>query len=488
MGKLSLRSLLVLIAIAPLCAFLWLAVSSVYNSYRNYEALREQIVVQALANTGGMIAQALPGEAFATPENLKQRRSAVDATLADLKAAYANWKNAGNSDATIEQAYAKVLEQEKLIKPYRDHVDAGKADPTEALAVLQPASAAGLELVRRSAATIDDLSLSRLIDGFHALMQVNDAGLIEIRLGEAYFGGQSLDGRQSAFILHAKGLRDRYQPQILEFLPNEITQAYKGFDGGEGGKFLKAALNSIYSGPPKGKDDASLNLWSKAAGERAGMMVGLVAKTGAALKSEADRRLSELRSIFIRGFAIAVLVSTAVIVLFLFVVRSVSGMIRKIEARMRSLAGMTVNPTSRSSIDPTRLAGLPAPSKSSVKQPFGTPNSRPRRKRAVAVSKPNASSFSAAPRRMPTIASTGRPVRWPQASSAWLRVTCFAKSTRSSRRSSKPSSGLQHLRFAAAGCPFVSRPVGLGRERRVARNLRRFGQSGQAYRTAGGFA
>ena len=338
MGKLSLKNLLVLIAVAPLCAFLWLAVSSVYSSYRNYTELHGQMVVQRLASVGGMIAQVLPAEAFATPDVLKERRNAVDATLADLKAAYASWKNAGNSDPTIEKAYARILEKEPLIKPYRDHVDAGKFDPNEALFVLQPASAAGLELVRRSAATIDDLSLARLIDGFHALMQVNDASLIEIRLGEAYLSGRALEPGEFAFLLHAKGLRERFQPQFLEFLPADITTAYKAFDAGDNGTFLTASLAKMYTEPTKGKDDAAVGRWTKASGERAGLMAQLVAKTGAALKIEANNRLNELQSGFIMATVVAVVVSAAVIVLFLIVVRTVSRMIRIIEVRMRSLA------------------------------------------------------------------------------------------------------------------------------------------------------
>ncbi len=338
MGKLSLRSQLVLIAIAPLCAFLWLAVSSVYDSYRNYKSLQDQMVVQTLASAGGRIAQVLPAEAFATPETRKERRAVVDQTLVELKAAFASWQNAGNSDPTIQKAFERITEKEQLLKPYRDHVDAGKSDPNEALFVLQPASAAGLELVRRSAATINDLSLARMIDGFHALMQVNDANLIEIRLGESYFAGHALGAGEFAFLLHAKGLRERFQPQFLEFLPADITAAYKAFDGGDAGSFLNGSLAKMYVEPAKDSDAASMERWTKAAGARAGVSGELVAKTAAALKIEASNRLGELRSLFLRGSLIAFLVSAAVIALFLIVVRTVSRMIRTIEARMQSLA------------------------------------------------------------------------------------------------------------------------------------------------------
>ncbi len=190
MAALSLRRQLYLIATAPLIAFLWLSITSVWNSYQHYEVLDRQMVVQTLAMAGGRIAQVLPAEAFATPDNRAERRKAVDEGLSTLKAAYAAWQAQGEQDPTIEKAFALITEKEQGLATYRKNVDAGTATADEALFVLQPASAAGLELVRRSGATIQDLELARLIDGYYALMQVNDSGLIEIRLGEQYFAGR----------------------------------------------------------------------------------------------------------------------------------------------------------------------------------------------------------------------------------------------------------------------------------------------------------
>ena len=338
MDRLSLRNLLTLIAAAPLIAFLWLAVSAVYKSYSDYHELQSQMVVQKLAGTGGRIAQVLPAEAFSPPAMRAERRKEVDAALADLKTDFANWKAAGYSDPAIENAYALILEKEKLIGAYRSHVDAGQSDPNESLFILQPASAAGLELVRRSAAVIDDLALSRFIDGFHALMQVNDAGLIQVRMGEAYLGGRALNPGEFAYLLHAKGLRERYAPQFMENLPPQLVEPYRAFVASDDGKFLTSIREQMYSEPPKGKDDAALGRWGKANGAQIGLMAGLIAKTGAALAAEAESRLEHLRTTFIISSIVALVVSLAVIGLCIMVLRSVSGMIRSIEKRMHGLA------------------------------------------------------------------------------------------------------------------------------------------------------
>ncbi|MCZ8178107.1 MAG: methyl-accepting chemotaxis protein [Rhizobium sp.] len=338
MAALSLRRQLYLIATAPLIAFLWLSVTSVWSGYQQYAALDRQMVVQTLAMAGGRIAQVLPAEAFATPDNLVQRRKAVDEGLATLKTAYAAWQAQGGKDATIEKAFALIIEKERGLATYRTNVDAGTATSDEALFVLQPASAAGLELVRRSGATIQDLELARLIDGYYALMQVNDAGLIEIRLGEQYFSGQALEQKQYAFFLHAVGLRERFTPLLREFLPSEIVQPFDAFQTGAEGQFLQAGRLKISETSPDGADPGSVEQWQAYTGAQAGMMAKLIAQTDVLLADGAQQKLDSLYAKFLKGVVVALCVTFVVLGLFFFVVRTVSQMIRVTANRMQTLA------------------------------------------------------------------------------------------------------------------------------------------------------
>ncbi len=338
MLALSLRKLLYLIATAPLLAFLWLSISSVWSSYQQYAQLDGQMVVQTLAMTGGRIAQVLPAEAFATAENRAERRLATDAALVDLKTSYAAWKAQGQTDETIEKAFSLISEKEQGLASYRKNVDAGTATADEALFILQPASAAGLELVRRSGATINDLELSRLIEGYYALMQVNDAGLIEIRLGEAYFAGTALELKPYSFLLHAKGLRERFTPLLRELLPSEVVTPFDAFQSGPDGQFLQSNREKIWGNAPAAADVASGEQWTKITGAQAGMMGKLIAQTDAYLTNGAQEKLSSLRQQFIRGAILAGGVTLVVLSLFAFVVRTVSRMIRSIELRMKTLA------------------------------------------------------------------------------------------------------------------------------------------------------
>ena len=338
MAALSLRRQLYLIATAPLVAFLWLSVTSVWNSYQQYAVLERQMAVQTLAMAGGRIAQVLPAEAFATPDNLAERRKAVDEGLATLKAAYADWKAQGGADVTIEQAYSVITQKEQELGTYRRNVDGGTASADESLFVLQPASAAGLELVRRSGATIQDLELARLIEGYYALMQVNDAGLIEIHLGETHFAGAVLDLKQYAFFLHAAALRDRFTPLLREFLPAQIVQPFDAFQAGPEGRFLGEARQKIVANEPAAADADAAKQWLEFTGAHAGLMAKLIAETDAFLTNGAQQKLDGLYGSFLQGVAVAIGVTMLVLGLFFFVVRTVSRMIRATADRMKTLA------------------------------------------------------------------------------------------------------------------------------------------------------
>ncbi|MBX5204037.1 methyl-accepting chemotaxis protein [Rhizobium sp. NZLR1] len=338
MARLSLRNLLYLIAAAPLLAFLWLSTLSVLNSYAEYQYLSRQIVVQRLANAGAAIAQALPAEAFATAENRSERRNAVDSAFSNLQYAYDQWKSRGYSDEPIARAFGAAMEKFAALPGYRQHVDAGTVGMNESTFILQPGSAAGLELVRRSAATIGDLRLAHLIEGYHALMQVNDAGLIEIKFGEKYLSGSKLTTEEYAFLLHAKELRNHFTAQMLEFLPDETVSEYNRFSSTDDGRFLTETLATIYRNEPTAGQSQWIQKWSDAKRIQAGVMSKLIAATDMELMAAAEGRLRKLKEEFIFSGVSTALITFLVLGLCYLVLRSVSGTILTIQQRMRSLA------------------------------------------------------------------------------------------------------------------------------------------------------
>ncbi|MFB9913857.1 methyl-accepting chemotaxis protein [Rhizobium paknamense] len=280
----------------------------------------------------------MPAESFATPDNRAGRRQESDAAFAEMKAAYAAWKAEGNADETIERAYSFIQDKEKQLPAYRAKVDAGQPTAGEEQTILQPAAGAGLQLVRRSAGTINDIDLARYIDGYHALMQVNDAGLIEINLGKTYLSGKTLSQPQVQFLFLARGLRDRYLTVLREFLPSDVITPFTAFFDGPEGMFMSSVRDQMYNMQAGGENAGNLERWTRDSGTQAGLMADLIAKTSQALSLQATNKLDDLRGDFIQSAIIAVFVSALVLALCVMVVRSISRMVRSIQQRMSRLA------------------------------------------------------------------------------------------------------------------------------------------------------
>ncbi|HWU63974.1 MAG TPA: methyl-accepting chemotaxis protein [Ensifer sp.] len=339
MARFSLRSLLYLIAIVPLAAFLLLGATAAWQSYEQFVSIEKQLIVQQLANAGGKIAQVLPSESFATPENKVERRRITDEAFDALFSAYDGWKKAGRADSAIEGAIATIREKYALIPGFRTRSDAGTAAINEALFVMQPAAAAGLELTRRSGATIGDLELARYIEGFHALMQVNDAGLIDIRMGQQFLEALPIDNAQYVFALHAKGLRDLYRAPLREYLPADVVDSFDTFQTTGDGQFLAETRNKFYANQSlQAPAPDLLERWNAASTAQMVMMSGLIEKTSTDLNGAAQGRLKETRDAFHSYLALTLAIGVLAIGLCAFVVRQVSRNIRQIEARMSSLA------------------------------------------------------------------------------------------------------------------------------------------------------
>ena len=125
MKRLSLRALLLLLAIVPLVAFVVGNGLTTWGYYDQFASFRTATVVQRLANAGATLARALPEESHATAEARGPRRVDTDRAFAAIAAIYQQWKASGQSDATIENDVRFLMDRRDMIKTFRSHVDAG---------------------------------------------------------------------------------------------------------------------------------------------------------------------------------------------------------------------------------------------------------------------------------------------------------------------------------------------------------------------------
>ena len=298
------------------------------------------MIVQRLANAGARLAHVLPGEAFANSDVLRQRRSETDKAFDAIAVVYQDWKASGQNDATIENDVRFIADRREGVKTYRSHVDAGAADTgREALAVLQPTSAAGLDLMRRSSATIKDFDLAPFISGYYALMQVNDAMFIELIPAGIYLKGAKLDDQQFSFVQRAASLFLIYTPIVRNSLPDAITKPYMDFGQGEQGQLIANVLanmeqNAVGVDLPKGIVDK----WNAATGARLALNQQLIVKAGAMLEDLAADRASTIRNRLVAYGTATSLVLLCAAFLGWRILSGVTGLIHDISTRMRGLA------------------------------------------------------------------------------------------------------------------------------------------------------
>ena len=340
MKRLSLRALLLLLAIVPLTAFVVVSGLTTWGYYGQFASFRTAVIVQRLANAGATLARALPEESHATAEARGQRREDTDKAFDAIATIYQQWKASGQSDATIENDVRFLMDRRDVIKTYRSHVDLGVGDVrAEGLAILQPTGAAGIDLVRRSSATIEDLALARFIAGYHALLLVSDAMQIEHSPSEIYLKGAKLDEQYFSFVQLAANEFKIYTPILRESLPPEIVKAYTDFDQGEQGQVIANVLaNMNKNAVGVNFPDGILDKWRAATGAHLALNQQLMTKAATMLDDLAAERASSIRNRMAAYGGATLFVLLCVACLCWRTLSGVNDLIRDIANRMRGLA------------------------------------------------------------------------------------------------------------------------------------------------------
>jgi methyl-accepting chemotaxis protein len=341
--RFSIRTLLYTSMLVPLSAVVLLAAGQLWDSYGTYGKLQKAQFVGNLASAGGELAQALPGEAMGPPEARADARKRTDAALAAVEAAYVDAKSNGIEDPTITKNVDFIRSSRERVAKYRSIVDnPDSVSPQEVLSAglgLQPTSAAGIDLMRRSGAMIDDIELSRFIQGYHAMLQVNDAGLIEFSTGEQFIGIGNIAPIQQMFAVHSRSLFATYTDPMFEFLPPDVTKPYADFIASDDNAFMQKFRDVLYTSTTFDKPDpAAAERWVGASAKRVGIMAQAMGTVAAQLKDLSSNRLAQswnsvllLAGLTGAAVLIAVLLSVACI-------RGVARPLRRIVARMSSLA------------------------------------------------------------------------------------------------------------------------------------------------------
>jgi len=339
-AKLSFRVLLVLLAAVPIVAFTVMGGSQAWTYFRTYQNLGQALHVQRLADAGASLAQALPAEVLAANTERAQKRAEADAALAEVLSAYDALAKAGIKDKDIDSNVAIIRNVKPAFATYRQHADAGAADAqNEGLFVLQPVSAAGLELIRRSSAMIGDLDLARLIEGYYALMQTNDSGMIEIINVKTYLAG-AMTPADITFAHHAKALREIYKAPLHDFLPADVTAPYDAFLKSDQGTTIDTVRAHLFANDDTAALPAdTLQKYLAAADTRATVLAKTIAATGTEISQIADNKLASSWNNFLAYLGLTIVLLAIAIALCLLIIHTISAVVRDMADNMRRLAG-----------------------------------------------------------------------------------------------------------------------------------------------------
>ncbi|OWV73095.1 chemotaxis protein [Rhizobium sp. R634] len=338
MSRLPLSLLLMILAIIPLTAFVLIGVSTSLGYYHEYSMFRSAQTTQQLGREGGFLAQAIAAEAFAGADVRRAKRAASDRAFTAVFSAYDSWKKAFD-DPAIERAVQIIRERRDNIDSFRRRIDDGTAGEAEGAVALRPAAVAGLELVRRTGATVNNLDLARQITGFHALMQITEASLLEIRPGRAFIKNSAMSVDLFSSLLQSKNLKQLYVPTMREFLPADLVKSYDDFEASAAGKFIAGVRDQMYANQPGVSfPPETLDRWNEITQQRAALLTELIMRTGDKLDEMAFQRYADLRNAFIGYSGATLLIMSTVLILCISVVRRISNSIRTLTSRMKALA------------------------------------------------------------------------------------------------------------------------------------------------------
>lgn len=335
----SIRSTLFGLAILPLAIIALLGGYLAWTTYKEYADLRQAMPVKALAEAGSQLALALPAEALSNAQTRAAARTRTDAVLKQVLDAHEALLQSSQNDPVIEEAMAVIRDGIAKVGPYRGRVDTGEATFNEALFVLQPVSAAGLKLMDRASAIVSDLEIARFVSGFHALMQTNDAALIENNLGLMFLRGETLPPPAFSYMIHSRSLTDIHRPAMMDFLPADITTGIRAFEAGPHGDVMRAARQDIFRNDQAARASSiTVDQWTQAKQAQYPMLRAAIDQSAQALAALAQARLEHSRSAFFFYLALTLLVVLVVSALCVLAVRNISGSIKGIAGRMHSLA------------------------------------------------------------------------------------------------------------------------------------------------------
>ncbi|MDH6269002.1 methyl-accepting chemotaxis protein [Rhizobium sp. SG_E_25_P2] len=341
MKKLSFRTLLTILAAAPLAATLGLGVMVGNDAYTNYSNLENAVALVRVGRAGGALLQSMPEEAAAAedPANLDARRKVTDAGFKELMDAYGDAHEAGLVDPRLAKMKEEIAVGYARMSEYRDIVDRGENQPVLALKYLQPVSALGMDIAGRAGGLVQEGSLSRSLLGYHALLEVNDGYLIINHLGQKFIGSGKLDHDDVGRLFSALTLISANGAVMRDYAPAGISARYDAFWTSREGRAVQTTIDAMRANQAQKLTTGETDAWNQAMTARRNVFDALLTASADQIQILANDKMQAAHdrlNLLAGGIGLLLVL---VIALSVRVGKTLSSAIRAISERMATLAG-----------------------------------------------------------------------------------------------------------------------------------------------------
>ncbi|HWU64659.1 MAG TPA: methyl-accepting chemotaxis protein [Ensifer sp.] len=337
-SALSFKVLLTCLAVVPLMAAVTLGALMSLDAWRNYSKTSNAVTLERLARASGNLLLTLPIEASVPAAGRPAVRQNTDAAYKEVNSAFAAVLAAGYDDAMLNEVKGRLDGFYGKIGEFRALVDAEKADAMMRLSYLAPIGAMSMELTGRSGNLVDIQLLSQRVEGYYALLQVNDAYLIMNSIGEIYTKKGALAPEEMAKFHMGYNQARIYTKPMQQFLPPETLARYKQFWETPEAANVQKVIQDMAAGktftPAAGDSEA----WVGTMVKRRNFVADMLVSTSNDLANLAAASLGAARtSLYTMLAALGALVAVTLI-FSVSVLRILSGAIHRISSRMQALA------------------------------------------------------------------------------------------------------------------------------------------------------
>ncbi|MDH6269658.1 methyl-accepting chemotaxis protein [Rhizobium sp. SG_E_25_P2] len=337
--KLSFGQLLTGLAVVPLIAVTSLGGLMTMANYEAYQVDINTEKLQLLVDSAGSLAILAAEEGSAKGQQLVDIRREADTTFNDLKTRYDNADRHGLADAALGRTVAEIeTRYRQMQNEFRPMVDSNTADPMAGLRYLEPVARFSSEIARQVSFETADRELSRSTAGYYSLIQLHSAYQMLRRLGNSFIKDGPLNTGNFATFARANTLIPLHLTTFHEAAPASIREPYDAFWQTAEGKLIDKFRELMTKNEKFEAGPQDVDQWQAAIGARRVLVADLLSQYRAGMNTAMAEKIARDRSALIRMLLIQGALTLSMVLLSVFVARTLSSFIKDSARRMTTLA------------------------------------------------------------------------------------------------------------------------------------------------------